>query len=639
MNTRWSIVVLAMGMVLMESTHAQQGYSYKEYSRDVCIATERAYSRIPDDVFFQVQIIDNNFWVIFNDEKWFDDFFSGQGGNLLSRGELSLGVQLVSTDYFSCSRVGPVNYEDFFYQLEPLSYRQLKRLQVTASDGTLMIPLGGVPQKFFRKEFDHGLVISRRDRECIKHWYTKTPVHDWDLLEQALLIDTLVFLSDPIVIQSDYEPIVVDTRLDHDVIFPKNETTFAKDSLRGFLQNIPTLIKDPVKVRISAFASIEGPEDRNKELYRNRGEVIYNEIALVLPPNVEFDIQVDENWEDFYRDVSRSEWSSLQKESPEQIRERLKEKQFSDQLEPLLKKHRKATVSVFMQRTVDLRATSPQNLMNFYVETIQGENVEHVLKIQDAIFARMQNEEVTFHFPDTLPMPPNKAFGNVFNRDYIFRHQLGLNDQKKTYELFYQLRSYYPDNAQIRYNLAELMFRRWLASDESVTLDTLLSNINTLDKYGVPPSAHNRLLINYHLASIKVGAASRDQRMQTRSARAVSGLYATAHIREPELINLARFFVAHRQNDLAERLLRPFARGVTQPDEDLLYYYIMLTINDNGTVNTRWYNDLLDKAQQMNPQRFCNLFQPVSAPDAAGISLLFKIKLKEVYCRYCQGPS
>jgi len=617
---------------------AQLGYAYKEYDRKDCISVERTYSRMPDELLFQVEQIDNTFYAIFNNEQWFDDFFAGDGNNLLGINSLSLGVQLVSTDYFSCNYVGFEQYDDFFYQLEPLSYKEMKKYQIADNEGIFRIPLGTVPPRFLRKEYDYGIVISRKNHECISHWYTKIPVLDWQLLEHALLTDTLVLDSEKLQWQPDTSDLSLGEKLEIDVIFPKNETSFDQEPFRDFLHHVPSFDLKPKQVSISAFASIEGPETRNKELYERRGEVIKNEIELILPPGVAYEIKVDENWDEFYNDISTSEFSWLKDMQPEEIRAQLADKEFSMELEPLLKQHRKATVSIWMRKEIQPDISNMHSLTDFYVASLQAEHIENALKIQDAIFNLVSVEDVAANFPDSLPMPQNKKFSHVFTRDYVYRYKTGLVDHIKLFDLFNELQKIYPTDPAIRFNLAELTFRRWMGGDPQITTDSVTSIINNLQQFDIPVWAKNRLLINFHLVSIRQSMADTDARKRLRSARAIRNLYTSAFTTDHEIVNLARFFAAYRQNDVAERLLRPYARN-SNPDEDLLYFYIILTINEATTVNMRWYHDLLEKAHELNPERFCNLFQPVSYPGSAGISLLFRDRIKELFCENCNDPS
>ncbi len=387
-------------------------------------------------------------------------------------------------------------------------------------------------------------------------------------------------------------------------------------------------------INISAFASIEGPEDWNKELYRNRGEVIYNEIARLLSTPSNYTLRVDENWGDFYADISRSPRANLRNLSPEEIRAKLKDRKFSEELEPILKHHRKATVIIHLSREVDPGIENLTELVNFYVENLESANLENAIKLQDAIEYQARDQRITPRFPHDLPMPQAREFSWIFNRDYVIRQKHGWENDTILLNLFIELAKSYPENPAIRFNIAELLLRQWLTTLTDIKPDSIFRTINRLSEQGVAEKAANRLLLNYHLNTLPQTMTEKNSRQRIRSLQAIRSLYPATTLKDEELVNLARLFVAYRQNNMAERLLRPFAR-LPHPDQELLFFYISLSINDENIANQRWYANLLNKAYSINPQRFCNLFQPVSIPDAAGISLLFRDNIKEIYCRNC----
>lgn len=617
-------------VVIFTSVNAQQGFEYREYDRDICISTERVYARQPDDLVFQVERVNDSFYAVFNNEEWFDGFFSDERRHL--------GVQLVSTEFFACNRMGFGNPEDFFHFLEPLSWRDMKRLQFMNTDGLHIVPLGDVPARFTNKDFDHGVIIGRRSRACIDHWYSNRPLHDWDLLPNSLWIDTLI--RDNTVLTIPEPPAIVETGkvLQFDVIFPKNEVTYDVEALRRFLHDLPLISHEPVRIHISAFASIEGPEDRNKELYQRRADVVLREVRLILPPETHYEISVDENWQDFYRDVARSPQAFLLQEEPDAIREYLQDPPFLERVEPLLARHRKATVTVELLRSISTRESSLEELTDFYISSLITEEKENALHLQNALFERFSGSGLKHGFPDSLPLPRSKRFVPVYNRDYALRYRLGLTDIRETHRLFSELVTFFPDDPALQFNLAELSFRKWLAGDKDITEEVLLQKINALPDMGVPQLAYSRLLINYHLVKLRQGVVGMEPRQRMRRLSAVRNLYGGSQLNDDEIINLSMFFVAYHQPDMAERLLRPFARAA-QPDEDILFYYIKLTISEGTNTNMRWYFSLLEKAQEVNPIRFCALFQPVGRPGAAGISLLFRDAVKDFYCKHCEGPS
>jgi hypothetical protein len=624
MNIRLFLVTLLLSGVL--KGFSQQGHSYRNYKRTTCIDCERAYGRKPVEIDFNIHLQDNTFFALYTDEEWFDDFFT--------KHNLSLGVQLVSKEYFHCNGSSGGNPDQYFYHTPPVSYRQLKNNRYATDNGWFLSPIGQVPDAFQGKEFDYGLIISKRGRKCIDHWYTLVVRRDWDFLDTALMMDTLVFESDPAVFAPDSIPVVTSKIKEFTVLFQKDQVAFNKDPLLDFVYSLPLADYEILRVDIKAYASIEGPENRNEELYWGRANAIFKDLSQILPENVIYEFDVSEAWEDFLKDISQTSYSGLSRKKPDEIRKALQNEQTAKTLEPILKNHRKTVVTIHLKMSLSPNNSSNEELMHFYRETIENEDIENAIRIQDAIFARIQNEVTAIDFPTDLPIPREQDFSVVYNRDYSYRYIMGITDLYETHDLFTLLAGLYPENRDIHFNLAELKLRRWLLRDTAITDSQVLTTINNLNKYDVPTEASHRLLVNYHKAMVVQSMHERDERKRTRSLNAIRGIYANTIMRDNELISLARFFVSYHRRDLAERLLRPFAR-VPFPDEEILFFYINITISESSNVSARWYRDMLMRAHRINPTRFCQIFQPMGKPNSMGLSLLFNDHLKEMYCANC----
>jgi hypothetical protein len=632
MSCRFFIICL-LGLVISPGAFSQQGHKYRTYSRDVCISSERNYSRMPAQVYMDVILEEGTFYLITNNEKWVDDFFKDSRLLNVVPDNLSLGVKLVSTEYFSCDNSSYKNPENYFYNLPPVSYNMLQNRKETLENGLTVFPLGDVPSIFADIEFDHGIIISKRDRPCINHWYIQYPVHDWRLLEHALLLDTLVYFSDSVNIPVADEPVILELKHSFDVVFAKDKVLFSHDSVIKMMTAIEIPEGFSVDVDLKAFASVEGTSQRNAELYNQRGRLIWDVIKPFLPSQAHISMSVSENWDEFYADIENGSYAWMAGLSHDEIRERLKEPVISSELEPILKNHRKTTVNIYAARQVEPLSSDPYELLDFYHQTIRLGNDVKALQLQDAIFARLLDEKTDFIFPKSFPLPGSKRMNIVFNREISLRYFKGNLKRKETYALFKEILKIYPEDPRIHFNLAELELRQWILGD-SIDPKKLLARISNLASLGVPAEVQKRLLINYHMVNMRFSHAEANDAARNRSIRAIKNLYVTTQTREHELAYIARFFAAYKQIDFAERMLRRYAYS-ENPDPDLLYYYINLTINATKYNRTRGYNKLLVKALELDNERFCGLFQPLGYSGTIGISLLFNNDLKEMYCRHC----
>ncbi len=621
---KYLITAFLFLVIKTSSVFPQSGYSYREYSRDRCLEIEREFNRRPDELSFFPEVKGNTIYMVFDNKEWFDNFFD--------RPFLRLGIKLVASEYFTCELFPGFTPDDYFYYLPPLQYSTMKE-NMFESDGTYKTPMGVVPHGFINRDYDYGMIISYWRRECSANWMRAVKVHEWEFMENALLVDSLVYHDDIIKIETDTLPVVTTKKKSFKVNFPKDETTYDKNALHSFILNLPTDNYNVMDINILAYASVEGPEERNVELYEKRAEVVYKELMKFFGENIIYQCIVEENWDAFYADVTKTEYRYLSSESKETVREYLSDEITKEELEPILENHRYATIDVTLYKKLHVKESSVSELFGFYSDLLENKDLENALKIQDEIFYRVKNEDIAVDFPAELPIPDSKEFSYVMSRDYSYRYNMGVTDIKETYKLFKELPEIFPDCPIVRFNIAELMFRLWLLDDSEIADQELFNTITSLSNYDVPENAANRLLVNYYILQAENGRKNDNRRLVNTSLRRIRNLYSNADLREDEILSIAMFFSAYREYTLAERFLRPHAQK-SQPDEDILFYYLDITIADERGVRTRRYQNLLETALELNPQRFCEMFEPHST-GGKGISTLFNETLKEMFCEFC----
>jgi len=70
-------------------------------------------------------------------------------------------------------------------------------------------------------------------------------------------------------------------------------------------------------------------------------------------------------------------------------------------------------------------------------------------------------------------------------------------------------------------------------------------------------------------------------------------------------------------------------------NEDLLFYYVNLTIVNDFLVKQQDYRVILNNAYAQNPQRFCRLFN-ASTEEGVTFQLLSNEYLRLTYCESCK---
>ena len=101
-----------------------------------------------------------------------------------------------------------------------------------------------------------------------------------------------------------------------------------------------------------------------------------------------------------------------------------------------------------------------------------------------------------------------------------------------------------------------------------------------------------------------------------------------------DYVQLAKYFASYARYDWAEKILQPQAVKI-DADEDLLFYYINLTMVDPENTKRSSYRTILLNAANANQLRFCNMFEPYRK-GGVSFQLLNDEYLKSSYCETCE---
>jgi hypothetical protein len=140
--------------------------------------------------------------------------------------------------------------------------------------------------------------------------------------------------------------------------------------------------------------------------------------------------------------------------------------------------------------------------------------------------------------------------------------------------------------------------------------------------------------INFHIILSEYQMLKKNYAEKDKSVKYIQTNYSTLNLNDVDALNLARYFVGYSKYEWAESILN---RYVTKVDvnEDLLFYYLNLTIIRPKMTASNQYRAIMLNAININKERFCKLFYPFGA---GGITfqLLQNEYLKKTYCENCQ---
>jgi len=185
----------------------------------------------------------------------------------------------------------------------------------------------------------------------------------------------------------------------------------------------------------------------------------------------------------------------------------------------------------------------------------------------------------------------------------------------------------------VKYNITALKIRLWRYKTIEIDDSALKRQIQSLQNYGIPSILISRMLVNYHIVKAENLMRQRDYKNKDVSVKYIHQNYKDIPLSDYDYLSLAQFFSYYANTDLAVELLENKSRSI-DIDEDLLFYYINLSIINKQLTKEADYRTILLNAINMNKTRFCQLFNPI---ETGGVTfqLLEDNYLRNVYCESC----
>jgi hypothetical protein len=126
----------------------------------------------------------------------------------------------------------------------------------------------------------------------------------------------------------------------------------------------------------------------------------------------------------------------------------------------------------------------------------------------------------------------------------------------------------------------------------------------------------------------------RDYVNKDKSVEYIKNNYKNFSLSDYDYLSLAQFFSYYGNTKMAVDLLESIARSIVI-DEDLLFYYLNLTLIDQQLTRDPNYRTIMLNAINMNKERFCKLFNSI---ENGGVTfqLLDDKYLRDTYCENCK---
>lgn len=141
---------------------------------------------------------------------------------------------------------------------------------------------------------------------------------------------------------------------DMTINFSKGSVSDISGNVKPFIDNIHSKHCSMKHVKIQAYASVEGDTALNNKLAHERCMSIVKEFQKYSKDSISYDIETNENWPDFFRDMAEypkgEQWKNLDRNS---LRKLVNLEENKEVLEPWLDKHRYAHIEMFYSEHIE----------------------------------------------------------------------------------------------------------------------------------------------------------------------------------------------------------------------------------------------------------------------------------------------
>jgi len=620
-----------IGLLISNSVSAQKYFDIKDpgdkYQKKCKECIELLRNK-PQEIQFGIQRnIDNELFFIVTHKEWFDTFFKKSGDGI--------AIDIVQKDRYCCDKKRVSQKSAIRGKLmKPVYRKELEANMLPSVNGEVIIKIGKVPKRFIDKEIEFNILFLKNKYLCYYNNFFDLKTYRWDLLDMGMYLDTLTYNNSFNLSVSEQEKYILKHKtLRFEIPFEKNKSEYSIEDIKPLYDSLKLTDFNIKKISIRAFSSIEGDLDRNIELQQLRANSIVNALQQFQKPSIVNEIQASENWVEFLNDIALSKYSGLADLSKKEIKKKLTDKTYAKGVEPILKYHRKAIVVLELQKKDKYRELTADDLIGLFKKSISDKNLEQAIEIQNSLFEKIKNQEVAASYINKLEIPKQNEFGLLLNKSTVFKY---LVNETAVYDAFLDLKELedlLPDDGHIKYNICALKFKVWLLGEQAVDPANFKKEILSLKKYGIENSLVKRMLVNYNIVMCEHYMMTGDFKNKNKALKYIYTNYRAFSLSDSDYLSLAQYFSSYAKYDWAKKLLNKKVKSI-DVNEDLLFYYLNLTLIDDKLIKRSDYRTIMLNAINVNRSRFCALFDPFGEGGVT-FQLLENKYLRKTYCESC----
>lgn len=577
----------------------------------------------PKEVSFAITQENNNLYLVMSDEKFFDNLFQENGDGI--------AIDVVSKARYACSELEIADNRVKGLLLKPVYKQKLKEGVKPYFVNQFRTLVGTLPDSIVEDELEYNILFLKDKNLCRYQTFYDLKRYPWDLLDMGMYLDSLTFSNKSIKPVGEGESVRSIKSLKFEIPFEKNQSNYKNEDIKPLYDSLKLTNFNISAIHIRAYSSVEGSIERNVELQQARAKSIATALQSFQKPSIQTEINTSENWVDFYNDISGTKFSNFISLSKKQIKDELKGNILTE-IEPILKNHRKAVLTLELERIDKYKDKSIEEQITLFNKILKENDIETAKDVQNSIFDKLRENQLSPEYLEKMEIPRQKKYSQFINKNSVNKFLLDMSYALMAYKELKNLDKLTPDK-RIRYNLLVLKFTIWKYDLLPIDKAKFLNEIYQLKNYRIHNNLIERMLVNYHIVLAEKYMNAKDYVNKDKSVEYILTHYEKFSLSDYDYLSLAQFLTYYSIEEEAAELLEDRALELVI-DEDLLFYYLNLTLVMPNLTDDTDYRTIMLNAINMNKNRFCNLFDS-NKKGGVTFQLLEDEYLRKTYCENC----
>ncbi|PCI35086.1 MAG: hypothetical protein COB60_04240 [Flavobacteriaceae bacterium] len=601
---------------------------FPQANRDeVCQSCTRIFQQKPKEVKFSiVKDKANNLYFEVNNKQWFNQLFKNSGDGI--------AIDVVTKERYDCMEATPEASQIRGELLRPVYSAVLKKKLRPSPQGKnrFRTRVGKLSASYTGKDVEFNILFLSNKNLCRYQTIFNLQAYQWGLLDMGMYLDSLTYKTKLNALADKESFTLKHKNLQFTIPFEKNKSNYSQEDIKPLYDSLRLTDYYIKKINIRAYSSVEGNLERNLELQEQRANSIVSALQTFQKPTIITEVSSSENWVEFLNDISNTEHEQLKNQKKAVIKSKLNAG-LSNTLEHILKNHRKAVINLELEKIDRYKDKNISMLIKLFNEVLGQEKVDEAIEIQNSIFEKLKDKQTDPNVLNQMNIPRQLKYTLFFNKNAAFRYLMNERNLLIAYGELQDLEKLAPKNGKVKYNLAALKFTIWKHNVQSVNEQNFKKQILTLKNYGISKALVNRMLVNYHIVKSEKYLRKQDYVNKDKSVDYIYANYKNVPLTDYDYLSLAQFLAYYSNIDKAVNILANKVKSI-DVIENLLFYYLNLTLIDKELTKTTDYRTIMLNALNMNKTRFCSIF---NALEDGGVTfqLLEDDFLRETYCENC----